>query len=121
MEIKHGGLQLKYASKEMRRMIFKFVILSEIRSKKRYTYELVDMLSKHHASKLMGNDKASIKNDIYNIMRSLEKSGYIKLAGKSKSGETKRYYRITPQGLQALIKSKKLMQKYLRELVKIIS
>lgn len=110
----------KYMSKEMRRMIFKLMLLSVIKEKKRYPYELIDLMSDSHKAKFIGSKKSEIKNDIYNIMRGLEKSGYIKLVGGKKMGQEKRYYKVTPQGSKALLRSKKLMLKYMKELVKLI-
>ncbi|MEM0154892.1 MAG: hypothetical protein QW814_03615, partial [Methanothrix sp.] len=63
----------KYMSKEMRRMIFKLMLLSEIKEKKRYPYELIELMGSQKAA-FIGSTKSGIKNDIYNIIRGLEKS-----------------------------------------------
>ena len=109
----------KYMSKEMRRMIFKLMLLSEIKEKKRYPYELIELMAAQKAT-FIGSKKNEIKNDIYNIIRSLEKSGYVKLVPGSSRKQDKKYYKITPQGRAALLKSKKLMLSYMKELVRLI-
>ncbi len=119
MEPKHKPFAEKYMSKEMRRMIFKLMLLSEIKEKKRYPYELIELMADPKKAKFMGSKKSDIKNDIYNIVRMLEKSGYIKLV-VSKKRSDKKYYSITPEGREALVKSKKLMLRYMKELVKLI-
>jgi DNA-binding PadR family transcriptional regulator len=109
----------KYMSKEMRRMIFKLMLLSEIKEKKRYPYELIELMASQKAA-FIGSKRSEIKNDIYNIIRGLEKSGYVKMVSSSKGSQDKKYYKITPQGREALLKSKKLMLSYMKELVRLI-
>ncbi len=109
----------KYMSKDMRRMIFKLMLLSEIKEKKRYPYELIELMASQKAE-FIGSKRSEIKNDIYNIIRSLEKSGYVKLVSSSGKNRDKKYYRITPQGRDALLKSKKLMLSYMKELLRLI-
>jgi len=120
LEAKEDNFKTKYMSKEMRRMIFKLMLLSEIKEKKRYPYELIELMDDSRKAKFIGSKRSEIKNDIYNIIRGLEKSGYIKLVNSSKNAQDKKYYQITPQGRNALMKSKRLMLKYMRELVKLI-
>jgi DNA-binding PadR family transcriptional regulator len=120
LEAKEDNFKTKYMSKEMRRMIFKLMLLSEIKEKKRYPYELIELMADSKKAKFIGSKRSEIKNDIYNIIRGLEKSGYIKLVNSSKNAQDKKYYQITPQGRNALMKSKRLMLKYMRELVKLI-
>ena len=109
----------KYMSKEMRRMIFKLMLLSEIKEKKRYPYELIELMATQKAA-FIGSKKDEIKNDIYNIIRGLEKSGYVKLVSSKGRKQDKKYYKITPQGRKALLKSKKLMLSYMKELVRLV-
>ncbi|MCL5404644.1 MAG: PadR family transcriptional regulator [Candidatus Marsarchaeota archaeon] len=108
-----------FMNKEMRRMIIKLVLLSKLKAKKCYTYELISMVGSSGKAHAFGIEKPELKNDIYNTMHALEKSGYIKLS-ESKNSSNKRYYEITPEGRAALQKSKGLMIRYMRELVKII-
>ncbi len=112
------SLGAKYMSKEMRRMIFKLILLAVIKEKKHYPYELIELMANRKAA-FIGSKKSEIKNDIYNIIRGLEKSGYVKLVSDKKSTD-KRYYEITDEGRKALAKSRKLMLKYMKELVKLI-
>ncbi len=120
LEGKDDNFKTKYMSKEMRRMIFKLILLSEIKEKKRYPYELIELMADSRKAKFIGSKRSEIKNDIYNIIRGLEKSGYIRLVGNGKKTQDKKYYQITPQGRDALAKSKRLMLRYMHELVKLI-
>ena len=44
----------------------------------------------------------------------------MKLVSSSGKNRDKKYYRITPQGRDALLKSKKLMLSYIKELLRLI-
>ncbi|MCL4404463.1 hypothetical protein M1583_00540, partial [Candidatus Marsarchaeota archaeon] len=82
MEKRHVDFKTRYMSKELRRMIFKLMLLAEIKEKKRYPYELINLMSDSRKAHFIGSKRSEIKNDIYNIIRVLEKSGYIKLVGR---------------------------------------
>lgn len=111
-----------FMSKDVKRIMLKFRLLHEISRNPSYSYGLVDVLCKTAvASKFFGKSREDIKNDIYNTINALEKSGYIKSARKIEDGKLKNYYHITPLGKETLRKSKAFFLKSVRELDEIVS
>ena len=111
-----------YISKDVKRIMLKFRLLNEIALKPSYSYELIDRLCiAAAASKFFGKSKTEIKNDIYNTINALEKSGYIKSVAKVEDGKLKNYCYITPLGKKTLKKSRAFFMKSVQSLAKIVS
>lgn len=97
----------KYISKSFYNLILKLFILKKISKEKSvYPYDLIKKVSKLKMLSLI-KDKKDLKNDIYNTIAALNKSGYIDFKEVKESGRTKKYYYITPLGKKTLRATKK--------------
>lgn len=100
----------------MRRLILQMRILVRIKYGKVYSYALVKELSSAHFSSFFGK---GIKNDVYNTIKSLEKSGYIRVSVKRDGGRLKKYYTITKKGDEAIRSAMKVQKEAAKVLAKI--
>ena len=121
MAAKADSLHEDYMRKDVKRIMLKFRLLNEIAQKPSYSYELIDRLCiAAVASKFFGKPKTEIKNDIYNTINALEKSGYIKSVSRVEGGKLKNYCYITPLGRKTLRKSRAFFIKSVNILAKIV-
>jgi DNA-binding PadR family transcriptional regulator len=97
---------------EMKRIILKIRILGRIKKEKIYSYALIKEFEKMGFSKFIGS---TLKNDTYNSLKVMEKSGYIKMTAKLSGGKVKNYYSITTSGSAALKQLGKMMKSTLKE------
>jgi DNA-binding PadR family transcriptional regulator len=110
-----------FMTKDVKRIILKFRLLHEISLKPTYSYELFEgICHSAAASKFFGRSKSEIKNDIYNTVNMLEKSGYIKSVTKIEGGKLKNYCYITPLGRKTLKKSGAFFIKSVKQLAKMV-
>jgi DNA-binding PadR family transcriptional regulator len=106
-----------YLSKDIRHLKLKIILLRAIWKKPSYSYGLIDDFSRDEASTfVIGSTGKELKNDVYNTLKALEKSKYIKAKAKIEHGKLKNYYHITPEGRRALKESKRLLMRFLKEL-----
>ncbi len=84
-------------TKEMRRTILKIRILMSIKKKRTYAYAILKEFGSGSFANFIG---PTIKNDIYNSLSALEKSGYIKHSVSVTRSGVKKYYSITAKGLK---------------------
>ncbi|MDE1865141.1 MAG: PadR family transcriptional regulator [Candidatus Micrarchaeota archaeon] len=119
----HGHLHHEdFMTKDVKRVILKFRLLHEISMKPSYSYELFDgMCNQAAASKFFGRTRSEIKNNIYNTIAALEKSGYIETVSKIEGGKLKNYCYITPLGKKTLKRSKTFFLRSIRELSRMVS
>lgn len=97
-------------------MMLKLRVLRMIGKKNIYSYAIVKEFSEgKHAKRFFGSKKA-IKNEVYNTINLLEKSGCIKLSNKSKSPRIKNYYKITNKGKLALGSIRKVFISSMKEI-----
>ena len=105
-----------YVRKDVKHIMLKLKILHEIAKAPSYSYSLIERLdsagSHHPFIKISRN---GLKNDIYNTIGTLEKSGYIKAKPRIEDGKLKNYYHITPSGRAALKEAKALFLNALKE------
>ncbi len=109
-----------YMTKDMKRMVLKLILLRRIRKGRAYSYEIVKEFDNPKISEFLMKGGTSVKNDIYNTVKALEKSGYIRMNAIIEDGRLKKYYRITAQGRSAVKESKALFLKSMKELTNII-
>lgn len=109
-----------FVSKDMRRMRLKLTLLMRIKQGRIYSYALMKELSHSKHFLLFRHLGLSFKNDIYNTVKSLEKSGYIKVNAIIEDNRMKKYYTITNKGKKALAESKKLFLHSMKELMKLL-
>lgn len=103
-------------NKSMRNTMLKIFVLRRIGSSKVNSYALLKEFSARTKLSSSFKSAASIKNEIYNTIRSLEKSSYIKSSQKIENGRLKNYYVLTAKGEETLKSAKKIFRKHLGEL-----
>lgn len=101
---------------EMRRLILRVRILVRIKAGKVYSYALMKEFSSGPFSRFMGRN---IKNDVYNTIKSLEQSGYIRMSTKQEGGRPKKYYKLTKKGLVVLKSARGIQKEAAKELSKL--
>jgi DNA-binding PadR family transcriptional regulator len=110
-----------YMTKDVRKMIFKLVILRRIKEGKTYSYALIKEMNNHpYVQKFLEKRSTSVKNDIYNTINALEKSGYLKVNAKMENGRVKKYYSLTEKGSRVLEDSKKVFMNSMKALASML-
>jgi DNA-binding PadR family transcriptional regulator len=109
-----------YMTKDLAHLIFKLILLNYIEKKEVYSYALIKEFDNPKISQFLKKKNIGLKNDIYNTVKALEKSGYITVKAKVESGRLKKYYYITARGKIATKEWKALFMKSMKELEKII-
>ncbi|MDE1810788.1 MAG: hypothetical protein KGH66_01995 [Candidatus Micrarchaeota archaeon] len=109
-----------YMTKDMKRQVLKLMVLRRIRAGRAYSYAIIKELGNEHLSMFLKKDTGSVKNDVYNTINALERSGYIKFTPASKLAGGKKYCVITAQGRSVLLESKRLFIESMKELMKIL-
>lgn len=102
--MKIGGIDF-HLDKEMKRGIAKVIILSYIRQNKTYPYAVLKFLK---SAKLMhGHTEFEnyTKSDIYNMIASLEKDGYIRSKTQMKGNKVQKIFSLTAKG-ESVVKNK---------------
>ncbi len=106
----------QYASQfmpmELKRVILKIRILGRLKIGDIYSYALIKEFEKSGFCDFFG---PTIKNDTYNALKVLEKSGYIKMHVKLHGGRAQKYYKITREGSAALKSVGKMMISTMKE------
>ncbi|MCL5430010.1 MAG: PadR family transcriptional regulator [Candidatus Marsarchaeota archaeon] len=100
----------------IRRSVLKVVLLRWIDKKPSNPYEIIKYMRIGRLGHMAHLATSSLKNDIYNTLSALEKSGYIKAKAKTENGRVKKYYTITPTGKRALAESRKVLKRSIREI-----
>ncbi len=108
------------AGKNLRQFIIKMVLMAKIAHGRTYSYELVKELSHHAKLKRFVKDRKTMKNEVYNNIASLEKSGLIKTVSASVHGSARKYYVLTPKGRAAIRAAKAGMAETVKSLSKIL-
>ncbi len=112
--------QNRYMSKDMRHIVLKLLILKSIKNGKTYSYALVKKFSNAHISGLLQKEDGNVKNDIYNTINALEKSGYIRVKAGSNNARSKKYYTLTGSGKATLEQTKKIFLSSMKSLMEIM-
>jgi DNA-binding PadR family transcriptional regulator len=108
-------------SRGMRLIALKLIILKRIKYGAIYPYALMkELLKDCHISAMLCKDKGDVKNDIYNTIKALEQSGYIKAKVKTRGTKLKKYYTITACGNRTLTQAKLQFLKSMKALTAII-
>ena len=109
-----------YMTKDLAHLVLKLIVLRRIEKAEVYSYALIKEFDNPKISQFLKKHDSGVKNDIYNTVKALEKSGYISVKAKVEGGRLKKYYYITVQGKKALGASKALFMKSMKELTYII-
>jgi DNA-binding PadR family transcriptional regulator len=116
-----GGVHKNpYMNKDMRHIVLKLLLLKRIKGGRTYSYALIKEFSNDRISGLLQKEQGSVKNDIYNTINALEKSGYIKVVAEAGKIRPKKYYTITKSGNSALLQTKRLFMGSMKSLMKIL-
>ncbi|HUC39124.1 MAG TPA: PadR family transcriptional regulator [Candidatus Acidoferrum sp.] len=108
-EFAHGD----FMPMEAKRIILKIRILGYLKVHGEiYSYALIKEFEKQGFCRFYG---PTIKNDLYNALRVLEKAGYIKMHSKVDRGKSKNYYSITRGGTSTIKSVGKMMMGYIKE------
>ncbi|MCL5433429.1 MAG: helix-turn-helix transcriptional regulator [Candidatus Marsarchaeota archaeon] len=92
--------KLSYLNNEMKKVVLKIVILKIIKKHKIHPYAIIKILSNFQHLNYFISDKSELKNDVYNIISTLQKGGYIKLNKKHKKMN---FYMLTKKGDDTLL------------------
>ncbi|MCL4390720.1 MAG: helix-turn-helix transcriptional regulator [Candidatus Micrarchaeaceae archaeon] len=116
----HGskGTKSSYMTKDMYTTIVKIIILANIRMRKTYSYALINEVYTKFSS--LPIQKEALKNDVYNITKSFLRAGYIKVKTVKEGSRVKKYYTITPKGVEALMETKRVLKNAMGEIIKIM-
>ncbi|MGC8537484.1 MAG: helix-turn-helix transcriptional regulator [Candidatus Micrarchaeia archaeon] len=107
-----------YMTKDMYATIIKIIILANIRRQKTYSYKLInEVYAKFSALPI---PRSALKNDVYNITKSFLRAGYIRVKTVKEGPRVKKYYTITPKGVEALKETKRVLKNAMGEIIKIM-
>ena len=109
-----------YMSKDMRHIVLKLLILKRIKSGRTYSYALLKEFSNDRISGLLQKEKGNVKNDIYNTINALEKSGYIKVKADVNNARLKKYCTLTRSGKATLAQTKRIFISSMKSLMEIM-
>ncbi|MCL5122406.1 MAG: PadR family transcriptional regulator [Candidatus Marsarchaeota archaeon] len=115
-----GSMKTKssYMTKDMYTTIVKIIILANIKVRKTYSYRLInEVYTKFSALPI---PREALKNDVYNITKSFMRAGYIKVKTVKEGSRIKKYYTITPKGVEALKETKRVLKNAVGEIIKIM-
>lgn len=100
----------------MRLTMMKIRVLTRVKKSSLNAYGILKEMSANRRSFRFFKNKEKMRNDLYNTIKSLDKSGFIKSTQKTENGRIKQYYKITPKGTSALKSAKKIFMANLKEL-----
>ena len=111
-----------FLNRSVQNLALKLVLLKRIGKGEVYSYALFKELN--NKSGFFGHLKhhhyVDVKNGIYNTMKALEKSGYIKMSARVEGGRLKKYYSITGSGRSVLKQTKKILKSSMNNLIEIM-
>lgn len=100
--------------------MLKIFILRRISRSSVNSYTIFKEFSARKSFVRVSRTTGDMKNEIYNAIKSLEKSGYIKSSQKIENGRLKNYYGLAPKGSKVLKASGRIFRRHLRELAAIM-
>lgn len=106
----------KYIDERFVRGVTGLFIMASIKKKSTYPYALAKSLKGSKLEIFSG----ITKNDVYNILNSLEKKGYLKSMVVKGSSRSQKLYSITPGGRRVAEMAKKLLIKHIDATKKLI-
>jgi DNA-binding PadR family transcriptional regulator len=101
---------------EMKSTMLKVRILRRMGKSEVNSYALLKEFTKSGKFSSFFGTSENMKNEVYNTIKSLEKSKYIKSSQKIENGRLKNYYTLTGKGKLVLKSTKHLFQKHLKNL-----
>lgn len=113
-----GEMKASYLTKGMYTAIVKIIILASIKGKNTYSYGLIRIVNSKFSNSSMS--KEELKNEVYNITKSFVQAGYIKVKTVTWGPRSKKYYTITPKGIEALNETKHVFRNALGNIMKLM-
>ncbi len=100
----------------MKNTMLKMYILRSIGKSSINSYTLLKEFKARRRFVKSFRNPAEIKNEVYNTIKSFEKSGYITSSQKIENGRLKNYYTLTSKGRTVLKSAREIFQKHIGEL-----
>jgi len=105
-----------FIDKDMRNSMLKMFILRSVGRESTNSYALLKEFSKRRRFFSRFGGVPDLKNEVYNTINSLEKSGYIKSSQKIENGRLKNYYFLTIKGRKVTNSAKVLFRRHIQAL-----
>lgn len=99
----------------------KIFILRRISHDKVNSYAMLKDFKQRRRFMKSYRSPAEIKNEIYNTVKSLENSGYIKSSQKIENGRLKNYYMLTSKGKETLKSAGVLFKRHTQALASLLA
>jgi DNA-binding PadR family transcriptional regulator len=109
-----------FLDKDMRSSMLKMFVLRKISRESTNPYALMKEFGKRRGF-LARFGSTDVKNEIYNTVNSLEKSGYISSSQKTENGRVKNYYVLTLKGKRVMASARILFRKHLQALTTLLN
>ncbi|MCL4364908.1 MAG: PadR family transcriptional regulator [Candidatus Marsarchaeota archaeon] len=101
--------------KGMRRGLLKIMVISYIAHHNTYPYAMLKTMKAHAG--MHGHAFAEVtKNDVYNIVSSLERDGFIKSRMRTKGGKMQKIVALTQKGKEIMKGKNRIVSDTIREL-----
>jgi DNA-binding PadR family transcriptional regulator len=103
-------------TKDMKKVMIKIKILKIIATNRMYSYAIINEIANSQNLTKFFNRREAIKDEVYNTINILEKSGYIRVARQSTTVRVVKYYEITKEGKSVLNSAKKVYAASIKEI-----
>lgn len=103
-------------TKDIKKVVVKVKILKIIESRKVYSYALIKEISDNKRIGSFFGSKKEIRDEVYNTIKILEKSGYITLTRRLTTGRRTNYYTITREGRMVLKNARSIFASSMKEI-----
>jgi DNA-binding PadR family transcriptional regulator len=105
----------------MKSTMLKMFILRRVGNSKANSYAMLKEFRARRGFMKSFGSQSAIKNEVYNTVKSLEKSGYIKSSQKIENGRLKNYYMLTRKGKDTINSASVLFKKHAQQLSLLLS
>ncbi len=119
-----GGDKLhheNFLDKDMRNSMLKMFVLRRVGRERINSYTLLKEFKKRKRFSRHPASSADAKNEVYNTINSLEKSGYIKSSQKVDNGRLKNYYALTKKGKTVMVYARGLFKEHIKALSSLLN
>jgi len=109
-----------FLNRDMKSTMLKIFILRKVSHAKANSYAMLKDFKQRRMFMKSYGSATEVKNEVYNTIKSLENSGYIKSSQKIENGRLKNYYMLTPQGKDTLKSAGVLFKKHAQALASLL-
>jgi DNA-binding PadR family transcriptional regulator len=110
-----------FLDKDMRSSMLKMFVLRRVSRESANPYTLMKEFAKRRRFRSRFIGRADAKNEIYNTISSLERSGYIKSSQKTENGRLKNYYSLTAKGRKVMASARVLFKRHIKALTTLLN